>query len=109
LTSWLGVRQGATISHSGAADGAGRRTTPGQSSILEQDRRALREEGAGGQAGSEGPAPLFSIADTNLYRSLIGTPVEEALGLRHHGLVTFAGGNRSTIVRRGRSLEGWGQ
>jgi Haem-degrading len=108
LTTWLRVRQGAIISHLGAADGADRRTTPGRSSILEQDRRALREEGAGGQADSEGPAPLFGIAATNLYRPLVGTPVDEVLGLRHHGLVTFAGGQPVYDCQAGVLLGGVG-
>jgi uncharacterized protein GlcG (DUF336 family) len=47
--------------------------------------------GAPNPGTNTGPAPLFGIGDTNLYRPLTGTPVDDAVGLRHHGLVTFAG------------------
>ena len=65
--------------------------------------------GAPNPGTNTGPAPLFGIGDTNLYRPLTGTPVDDALGLRHHGLVTFAGGNPSTIVRGDTPRRGWGQ
>jgi hypothetical protein len=48
--------------------------------------------GAADLGTKAGPAPLFGIGDMNLYRPLVGTHVDDVLGLRHHGLVTFAGG-----------------
>jgi uncharacterized protein GlcG (DUF336 family) len=48
--------------------------------------------GAANPGTNTGPAPLFGVGDTNLYRPLTGTAVDDAVGLRHHGLVTFAGG-----------------
>jgi hypothetical protein len=35
---------------------------------------------------------LIGIGDTNFYWPLTGTPIDDAVGLRHHGLVTFAEG-----------------
>jgi hypothetical protein len=64
--------------------------------------------GAADPGTNAGPAPLFGIGDTNLYRPLVGTHVDDALGLRHHGLVTFAGGNLFMIVRWGGSWAGLG-
>jgi hypothetical protein len=54
------------------------------------------------------PAPLFGIGDTNLYQPLVGTHTDDALSLRHRGLVTFAGGNPFMIVRREGSWAGSG-
>jgi hypothetical protein len=51
-------------------------------------------------------APLVGMGDTNLYSPLVGTHIDDALGLRHRGLVTFAGGNPFMIVRRGGSWTG---
>jgi hypothetical protein len=48
--------------------------------------------GAADPGTKAGPAPRFGIGDMNLYRPLVGTHVDDVLGLRHHGLVTFAGG-----------------
>jgi uncharacterized protein GlcG (DUF336 family) len=42
-----------------------------------------------------GVAPLFGIGNTNPFRPLyggVGSSHDEGLGLRHHGIVTFAGG-----------------
>ena len=38
-------------------------------------------------------APLFGIGNTNPFRPVTGVAaVDDATGLRHHGIVTFAGG-----------------
>jgi uncharacterized protein GlcG (DUF336 family) len=64
--------------------------------------------GAVNPGANAGPAPLFGIGDTNLYRPLTGTPVDDALGVRHHGLVTFAGGQPVYDCEGGRLLGGLG-
>jgi uncharacterized protein GlcG (DUF336 family) len=48
--------------------------------------------GAPNPGTNAGPAPLFGLGNTNPYRPLSGTPQDDALGKRHHGIVTFAGG-----------------
>ena len=50
-----------------------------------------------GTVGTDGgPATLFGIGNTNPFRPPTGDPAlgspDDATGLRHHGLVTFAGG-----------------
>ena len=55
-----------------------------------------------------GPAPLFGIGDTNPYRPLTGTLADDAVGLRHHGLVTFAGGQPVYACEAGGLLGGVG-
>jgi hypothetical protein len=62
--------------------------------------------GAANPGTNTGPAPLFSIGDTNLYRPLTGTPIDDAVGLRHHGLVTFAGGQPAYDCQGGGLLGG---
>jgi uncharacterized protein GlcG (DUF336 family) len=64
--------------------------------------------GAANPGTNTGPAPLFGIGDTNLYRPLTGTPVDDAVGLRHHGLVTFAGGQPVYECQGGGLLGGLG-
>jgi uncharacterized protein GlcG (DUF336 family) len=64
--------------------------------------------GAAHPGANTGPAPLFGIGDTNLYRPLVGTHVDDALGLRHHGLVTCAGGQPVYACQAGRLLGGLG-
>jgi uncharacterized protein GlcG (DUF336 family) len=64
--------------------------------------------GAANPGTNTGPAPLFGIGDTNLYRPLTGTPVDDAVGLRHHGLVTFAGGQPVYDCQGGGLLGGFG-
>ncbi len=39
-----------------------------------------------------GVAPLWGIGNTNPFRTLGGGPGDDSLGKRHHGIVTFAGG-----------------
>jgi uncharacterized protein GlcG (DUF336 family) len=42
-----------------------------------------------------GPAPLWGLGNTNLYRPLTGSDSlmpDDSNGLKHHGIVTFAGG-----------------
>jgi uncharacterized protein GlcG (DUF336 family) len=51
--------------------------------------------GSGPIGTDTGPAPLFGIGDTNLYRPLTGSPSlnpDDSKGGNHHGIVTFAGG-----------------
>jgi uncharacterized protein GlcG (DUF336 family) len=55
-------------------------------------RLDVPELGAPNPGTNTGPAPLFGLGDTTLYRPLTGTLADDAVGLRHHGLVTFAGG-----------------
>jgi hypothetical protein len=64
--------------------------------------------GAADLGTKAGPAPLFGIGDMNLYRPLVGTHVDDVLGLRHHGLVTFAGGQPVYDCQAGRLLGGLG-
>jgi uncharacterized protein GlcG (DUF336 family) len=64
--------------------------------------------GAANPGTNTGPAPLFGIGDTNLYRPLTGTPVDDAVGLRHHSLVTFAGGQPVYECQGGGLLGGLG-
>jgi hypothetical protein len=64
--------------------------------------------GAADPGKNAGPAPLFGIGDTNLYRPLVGTHADDALGLRQHGLVTFAGGQPVFDCQAGRLLGGRG-
>ena len=65
--------------------------------------------GAADPGTKAGPAPRFGIGDMNLYQPMVGTHVDDVLGLRHHGLVTLAGGgNLFMIVRRGGSWAGLG-
>jgi uncharacterized protein GlcG (DUF336 family) len=64
--------------------------------------------GAANPGTNTGPAPLFGIGDTNLYRPLTGTLVDDAVGLRHHGLVTFAGGQPVYECQGGGLLGGIG-
>jgi uncharacterized protein GlcG (DUF336 family) len=57
-----------------------------------------RPDGPGSTAPADigtdiGVAPLFGIGNTNPYRPLTGVAaVDDATGIRHHGIVTFAGG-----------------
>ena len=57
-----------------------------------------RPDGPGSTAPADigtdiGVAPLFGIGTTNPYRPLTGVAaVDDATGIRHHGIVTFAGG-----------------
>jgi uncharacterized protein GlcG (DUF336 family) len=57
-----------------------------------------RPDGPGSTAASDigtnvGVAPLFGIGNTNPYRPGTGhTPQDDAVGVRHRGIVTFAGG-----------------
>jgi uncharacterized protein GlcG (DUF336 family) len=58
---------------------------------------AARTDGGGsGTPGTDkGPAPLFGIGNTNPFRPGIGDPSlspDDNTGLKHHGIVTFAGG-----------------
>jgi uncharacterized protein GlcG (DUF336 family) len=64
--------------------------------------------GAANPGTNTGPAPLFGIGATNLYRPLVGTHVDDAVGLRHHGLVTFAGGQPVYDCEAGSLLGGSG-
>jgi Haem-degrading len=64
--------------------------------------------GAANPGTNTGPAPLFGIGDTNLYRPLVGTHVDDAVGLRHRGLVTFAGGQPVYDCQGGGSWAGSG-
>jgi uncharacterized protein GlcG (DUF336 family) len=64
--------------------------------------------GAANPGTNTGPAPLFGIGDTNVYRPLVGTHVDDAVGLRHHGLLTFAGGQPVYECQAGRLLGGLG-
>jgi hypothetical protein len=66
------------------------------------------QRGAPNPGTNTGPVPLFSIGDTNLYRPLNGTPVDDAPGLRHHGLVTLAGEQPAYDCRWGCSWAGLG-
>jgi uncharacterized protein GlcG (DUF336 family) len=54
------------------------------------------------------PEPLFGIGDTNLYQPLVGTHTNDAFGLRHRGLVTFAGAQPVYDCQAGRLLGGLG-
>jgi uncharacterized protein GlcG (DUF336 family) len=65
--------------------------------------------GAADPGTKAGPAPLFGIGDTNLYRPLVGTHADDALGLRQHGLVPFAGGQPVYDCQAGRLLGGLGE
>jgi uncharacterized protein GlcG (DUF336 family) len=48
---------------------------------------------AGDPGEQAGPAPLFGIGNTNPFRPLSGLgAVDDSVGLRHRGIVTFAGG-----------------
>jgi uncharacterized protein GlcG (DUF336 family) len=71
-------------------------------------RLDVSQLGAANPGTNTGPAPLFGIGDTNLYRPLTGTPVDDAVGLRHHGLVTFAGGQPVYDCQGGGLLGGLG-
>jgi uncharacterized protein GlcG (DUF336 family) len=57
-----------------------------------------RPDGPGSTAPADigtdsGVAPLFGIGNTNPFRPVTGVAaVDDATGLRHHGIVTFAGG-----------------
>jgi uncharacterized protein GlcG (DUF336 family) len=57
-----------------------------------------RPDGPGSTAAADigtnaGVAPLFGIGNTNPYRPGTGqTPLDDAVGVRHRGIVTFAGG-----------------
>jgi uncharacterized protein GlcG (DUF336 family) len=64
--------------------------------------------GAPNPGTNTGPAPLFGLGGTNLYRPLVGTLVDDAVGLRHHGLVTFAGGQPVYDCQAGVLLGGVG-
>jgi uncharacterized protein GlcG (DUF336 family) len=64
--------------------------------------------GASNPGTNTGPAPLFGIGDTNLYRPLTGTLADDAVGLRHHGIVTFAGGQPVYECQAGVLLGGVG-
>ena len=64
--------------------------------------------GAADPGTNAGSAPLFGIGDTNLYRPLVGTHIDDTLGLRHHGLVTFAEGQPIHGCQAGRPKAGSG-
>jgi uncharacterized protein GlcG (DUF336 family) len=64
--------------------------------------------GAANPGTNTGPAPLFGIGGTNPYRPLTGTPVDDVVGLRHHSLVTFAGGQPVYDCQGGGLLGGLG-
>src|SRR5262252_8514313 len=59
-----------------------------------------RPDGPGSTAAADigtdaGVAPLFGIGNTNPFRPLtggVGAVHDDGIGLRHHGIVTFAGG-----------------
>jgi uncharacterized protein GlcG (DUF336 family) len=53
-------------------------------------------------------ASPFGIGETDLNRPLVGTHVDDALGVRQHGLVTFAGGEPVYDCQAGRLLGGLG-
>jgi uncharacterized protein GlcG (DUF336 family) len=71
-------------------------------------RLDVPELGAPNPGTNTGPAPLFGIGDTNPYRPLTGTLADDAVGLRHHGLVTFAGGQPVYDCQAGVLLGGVG-
>jgi uncharacterized protein GlcG (DUF336 family) len=64
--------------------------------------------GAPNPGTNTGPAPLFGLGATNLYRPLTGTLADDAVGLRHHGIVTFAGGQPVYDCQGGGLLGGVG-
>jgi len=47
---------------------------------------------AGNIGTNAGVAPLFGLGNTNPFRPPTGFPADDTAGLRHHGIVTFAGG-----------------
>ncbi len=56
-----------------------------------------RPDGPGSTAAADigtnaGVAPLFGLGNTNPFRPPTGFVADDAPGLRHHGIVTFAGG-----------------
>jgi uncharacterized protein GlcG (DUF336 family) len=69
-----------------------------------------RPDGPGSTAAADigtnaGVASLFGIGNTNPFRPLTGVAaVDDATGLRHHGIVTFAGGQ--PVYRCGGELLG---
>jgi hypothetical protein len=65
--------------------------------------------GAADPGTKAGPAPRFGIGDMNLYQPMVGTHVDDVLGLRHHGLVTLARGGQPVYdCQAGRLLGGLG-
>jgi hypothetical protein len=54
------------------------------------------DSGASGPVGTDtGPAPLWGLGNTNPFRPGIGLPSlnpDDRIALKHHGIVTFAGG-----------------
>jgi uncharacterized protein GlcG (DUF336 family) len=59
---------------------------------------ATRPDGGGDPTmvgHDKGPAPLFGLKNTNPFRipaGALGLAPDDSMGLKHHGIVTFAGG-----------------
>lgn len=74
---------------------------------------ATRPDGGGsGPVGTDtGPAPLWGLGNTNPFRHAVGDPSlhpDDKVGAKHHGIVTFAGGQPVYRCNTGKLVGGVG-